>query len=307
MKKKILIVGAFPLSLPLIGMMEGEEDRGKLFLDKLGLSEDVKNALADKDKPLDEVVNLYTSNFTKLTQQTYINNWDEDRVGQIKKDAQIGTYNVVEKKVGEILGLDSSNYKDVDKGRLEKMLNDAATKYNSTISDLKKSVGSKKGVDDITVQQLKDQLAEANGKLEEFKGLKEGLPSQLEAAKREIEDKYLVNSAIHTAIDGIENIIPGIDKEVIMMVLNKTALLEVERDDNGKATIAIKDPSTQAPFKSSPTANYTNLSLLIQKEILEKKNWIAKQKTTSTQSTTNTGEGGKKQWKIHKNAQNAIK
>jgi hypothetical protein len=290
-------------------MMEGEEDREKLFLEKLGLSEDVKNALSDKEKPLDEVVNLYTSNFTNLTKQTYINNWDEDRVGQIKKEAQIGTYNAVEKKVSEILGLKSENYKDVDKGRLEKMLQDAATHYNSTIEDLKK-VGKSGGADEVTVQQLKDQLTQANQRLEELKELEEGLPTKLDAVRKEVQDKYFISQSTHSAIDKIENILPGIDKDIIMMVLDKIAILEVEEDKSGKPTIAIKDPTTKAPYKSSPTANYTNLSLFVQKEILEKKNWIAKQNTTNTPPANNgggEGSGGKKQWKIHKNAQNATK
>lgn len=306
--KKILL-GILPLILTSKAMKEGEEDRGKLFLDKLGLSEDVKAALNDKEKPIEDVVNLYTNNFTELTKKTYINGWDEERVGSIKKQTQIGTYNAIEKKVSEILKLKSEDYKDIDKGRLEKMLTDAATYYNSTIEELTKQANKKGGGDLETINQLKSQLQTANTQITELTASIEKHPTELEAAKRSVEDAFFLDTHINSEIEKIENILPHIDKDTIKLHLQTKAKLAVERGEDGKIkSVSISDPSTNTPYKSSPTANYTNLSLFVQKEILEPKGWIAKQNPKGDKGGVDPikGDKGKKVWKLHPNAEKAL-
>ena len=75
------------ITLPFLSMQEGEDQtpeqpiktRNDLFIEGLGLSEQVKESLMNNETTIDEVVESFQGSYNDLLKATHQTNWDEER------------------------------------------------------------------------------------------------------------------------------------------------------------------------------------------------------------------------------------
>lgn len=294
-----------------IAMKDGEPSRKEQFLNRLGLSDDVLKMLEGEDD-IEETVKRFKSDFESLTKKNYLENWDEETKNKIISETQLGTYNRVEKLAAKTLGLSLEEFKDVEKGRLEHMLNAAKKNYELSIEDWKGKASKAKDLP--ALQQMEDQLATANAELEELRKLKEDVPNLVESARKEVLNNMFRKDQTRNILAQLRKdnkIIDHIDDDTIMMHLNNVAKLDVVEKD-GKSVISILDKNTGKPIMRSATDNYKDLGLLVVDKILAPKNWIKKSNgkpndNPIVEDGNGGNNGGKKKYTINQKALDAAK
>jgi hypothetical protein len=275
-------------------MKEGEEtkpSRKDLFIQQLGLSDDIMAQLSNEEANMEEVVSKFKNDFGGLLKQTHVDAWDKEKEENIIKNTRIGTYNSVEKKIADSLGLSLDDYKDIDKGRVEHMLKAAKKSFDLNVEEWKTKASKAKDLP--ALEQYESQLKTANEELERLRNLEKDVPNQIAQARQGLLHDIYRKDHLRSVLGQLRKdnqIIDHIDDDTILMHLNNTAILEVTEKD-GNQSIIIKDKRTEKPFMRSTTDNYKDVGLLIVDQILSPKNWVKKSNGKPEGEVTPMGNG----------------
>jgi hypothetical protein len=297
-----------PFLLLTVAMKEGEEkkpSRTELFIQKLGLSEEIQKQLANEEANIEEVVGKFKNDFGGLLKQNHYEKWDKDKEEEIIKNTRIGTYNSVEKKIADSLGLSLDDYKEIDKGRVEHMLKAAKKSFELNVQEWKTKASKSKDLP--ALEQYEKQLKAANEELKELRKIKEDFPNQIALAKQGLLHDIYRKDHVRTTLSKLrkENqIVDFIDDETILMHLNSVAILEVAEKE-GEKSIAIKDKNGK-PYMRSATDNYKDVGALIVEKILGPRKWVKKSNGKPEGEVTQMGKGGQQQTGKFKINQKAI-
>jgi len=280
------------ITLPFLSMQEGEDQtpeqpiksRNDLFVEGLGLSEQVKESLMNNETTIDEVVKSFQGSYSNLLKATHQTNWDEERKNALITETQAGSHNAFQSKLLKKFGLDAEKFKDVDK-KTEAIINAASENYQNQLKELKTKL---ENTSDATSQQLEKQLETRNAEfktlqteLEELRKFKEEFPNIKEQILSTERDRLWTQNQIAQASDAIQNKNSAASLNLINLLINQVATVEVIRDDKGQKSIVIKNKATDAPFMRSATDNYKDISVFITEEILKKNKLINLQNPTS--------------------------
>lgn len=302
--------------LPFLLMQDDKPDeekkpiREQLFVQALGLPDEVQKALQDGDKDITEVVGQFKQSFGGILKQTHLQNWEEEKKSALVKETQTGSHAAFQSKLLKAFDMDADAFKDVDK-KTEAILQAAQKKYAEQITELKTKLDGKT---DASTKQLQEQLDlrnneynTLNSELEELRKLKEQLPTIKQGIIQQERDRAWVAEQVAQAVDKIPNKNAAASLNLINLLLSQTAKIEVQHDDKGGRNILIKNAVTDAPYMRTETDNYKDLGQFIRSEILERNKLINLQNPPSDQTAkpiiNTNGQSGKKANTIHPNAQ----
>lgn len=299
--------------LPLVAMRDGEDpkpSRTDQFISALGLSSDIMEKL-NGETDMKEVVSDFKNSFSGVLKTNFSEDWKKENEENLRKQTQIGTYNVIEKKLTEGFGLDADQFKDIDKGRVDAMLKAAKANFEKQVSEWKDKAAKSKDLP--ALEQYEAQLKAANEELKELRKIKESLPTQIEQARKGVLNDMFKKDHVRGVLSKLrkENkIVDYIDDETIQMHLNAMADLSVVESE-GKQAIRINQKGTEKFIMRSNTDHYKNVELLVVDKILSPKNWVKKSNGPSEGGGTDMGKdkGGQQggRFKINKKALNAGK
>lgn len=296
--------------LPFYLMREGGEDapetsRDTLFLNALGLSDEVKAILQDKEQDISSAVDKFKESYSGLLKSTYQQQWQDEAKDALIKDTQNGSHMAFQSKLLKTFQLDADKFKDADK-KTEAILQAVRGKIDA----LNDKLGSK----DPAAKQLQEQLdllngqySEAQGELEKLRKLEQDLPTIKEQIIQGERDRAWTEIEVAKALESIENKNAAASLNLVQLLLSQTAKLEVQTNEQGNKSILIKNKVTDAPFMRSATDNYKDLAQFIKSEILERNKLINLQNPPSTPSGTPPSSdhkgSDKPKNRIHPNAQ----
>ena len=301
MKKNIL-------SIPLMGMMEGEEtNHYKNFVTGLGLSEEI---LARLEKG-EDVVEDFTTNYSETLKTRHSEDWAKSHRENLEKEIRVGNYKAIQNKIAKRFELDLKEFEGKDKPT-ELMLEAAVEKYKKQLSQLEEKF---KTTHDSTKTQLSSQLDQANqllkskeSELAEALNKLNNLPELIEAGKEDLRKEMFVESQVNKTINDLRGVvIDAIPNNVLKTIVSNLAKFEAKKGENGYS-ISILNPQTSSPYQKSKTENYKSLEEFIKAEVLIKNNWIKQQKQTPKAGVLSDDEdkGGKnKKSYVHPNARKA--
>lgn len=233
------------------------------FIEKLGLDEETRKALDNDEANVEELVSKFTESFGA----TLLERKGKELKETAKREGQLATYSQVENKLlqemQELAELNSDSYKDVQKGKFEKILGDAKAKIKEKLVQAK---GDGAGKDAL---KLQEQLEEVNKQLKEYQQKVSGFDTEIETAKDAIRSEYFVKNELTKALSKIDN--ASVPVEMIEAYVDKIATIEAVKDDAGKRKLVIKDKSGNV-FAKSKTANYSTLQEFVDEEIMKKMN-----------------------------------
>jgi hypothetical protein len=259
-----------------MAMQEGEEQpektRTEEFIEALGLPEQVTSALADSEKPIEEVVTTFKTGYNGLIKETYLNTWEEEKKTALIKETQTGSHMAIQNKLLKAFGLDGETFKDVDK-KTEAIITAAKEMSSKQLEDLKAKLDGKT---DATSKQLQEQLDLRNNEfeaaarqMEELKKFKEEFPTIKEQIILAERDRMWTSEQVTNAAEKIENKNAAASINLINLLIGQVAKIEVVRDDKGNKALSIKDIKTDAPFMRTATDNYKDLPTFIKEQILK--------------------------------------
>ena len=242
---------------------ETAQDRNKLFVDALGLNSDVLNLLNDATKPIGEVTEAFTSSFSELTKQNYLQDWEVNNRDQLTKTVQTGTHNALQSKLAKAFPF--LNVSELQK--MEKPTAAMIEAIKSRHEELKQNGDSSAG----QIQQLLDA---ANGKIEELspelerlQAIEANIPNLKQELLRGFEDKLWVGNEIDKAIASIENINQGVQPQMLKTLLTNMVEIGVKTGEDGVKSYDLKDKNGKLLLKT-PTSPYLKLSEIIKDKIL---------------------------------------
>lgn len=311
MNSKLLMTVILPMFMMQDEGGDNTPSREQLFLQGLGLSEDVQKILNDPDQDITQAVSTFKDSFSGVLKQTHLSQWDEDKKNALIKETQNGSHMAFQSKLLKTFELDAEQFKDVDK-KTEAILTAAQKKYIDQITGLKKKM---EGLGDASAKQLQEQLDTRNQQytdlekqVAELKKLQDDLPNIKQQIIQAERDRAWVEIEVAKAVDQIENKNAAASLNLINLLLSQSAKLEVTRDEQGNKGIMIKNAQTDAPFMRTETDNYKDLTKFIKTEILEKNKLINLQNPPSDNggqggNPAPQSKGGRKQNAIHPNAQ----
>jgi predicted nucleic acid-binding Zn-ribbon protein len=302
MKKNIL-------SIPLVGMMEGEETNPyKDFVNGLGLSEDILGRLEKGE----DVVEDFTTNYSQTLKTRHSEDWAKSHRENLEKEIRVGNYKSIQNKIAKRFELDLKEFEGKDKPT-ELMLEAAVEKYKNQLSQLEEKF---KTTNDSTKTQLSSQLDQANNLLKskeheliEALNKLNNLPELIEAGKEDLRKEMFVESQVNKTINDLRGVvIDAIPNNVLKTIVSNLAKFEAKKGENGYS-VNILNPQTSSPYQKSKTENYKSLEEFIKAEILIKNNWIKQQTQTpkaGVVSDADEGRDGKnKKSYVHPNARKA--
>lgn len=233
------------------------------FIEKLGLDEETKKALDNEETNIEELVSSFTESFGAAL----LDRKGKELKETAKREGQLATYAQVEAKLmqemQELAELNSDSYKDVQKGKFEKILVDAKAKIKEKLAQAKSDGAGKDAL------KLQEQLEAVNQELRGYKQKVASFDSELEAAKEGIYSEFFVKNELTQALAKIQN--STVPVAMIQAYVSSIAQLEAVKDEAGNRKLVIKDKSGNV-FAKSKTANYTSLEEFIDEEIMKKMN-----------------------------------
>lgn len=232
------------------------------FIEKLGLDEETKKALDNDETNVEELVSKFTESFGSAL----LERKGKELKESAKREGQLATYSQVESKLlqemQELAELNSDSYKDVQKGKFEKILTDAKAKIKEKLTQAKSDGAGKDAL------KLQEQLEEVNKQLKEYQQKVSTFDTDIETAKDAIRSEYFVKNELTKALSQVQN--SSVPLDMIEAYVERIATIEAVKDEAGNRKLVIKDKSGNV-FAKSKTANYTDLKEFIDEEIMKKK------------------------------------
>ncbi len=223
MKKNIL-------SIPLVGMMEGEETNPyKDFVNGLGLSEDILGRLEKGE----DVVEDFTTNYSQTLKTRHSEDWAKLHRENLEKEIRVGNYKSIQNKIAKRFELDLKEFEGKDKPT-ELMLEAAVEKYKNQLSQLEEKF---KTTNDSTKTQLSSQLDQANNLLKskdqelmEALNKLNNLPELIEAGKEDLRKEMFVESQVNKTINDLRGVvIDAIPNNVLKTIVSNLANLRLRK------------------------------------------------------------------------------
>lgn len=302
MKKNIL-------SIPLVGMMEGEETNPyKDFVNGLGLSDDILGRLEKGE----DVIEDFTTNYSQTLKTRHSEDWAKSHRENLEKEIRVGNYKAIQNKIAKRFELDLKEFEGKDKPT-ELMLEAAVEKYKNQVSQMEEKF---KTTNDSTKTQLSSQLDQANNLLKskdqelmEALNKLNNLPELIEAGKEDLRKEMFVESQVNKTINDLRGVvIDAIPNNVLKTIVSNLAKFEAKKGENGYS-VNILNPQTSSPYQKSKTENYKSLEEFIKAEVLIKNNWIKQQTQTPKAGVVSDadegGDGKNKKSYVHPNARKA--
>lgn len=300
----------FFLFLPIIGMMDGEENPNpyKKFITSLGIEGEMLQRLEKGE----DIVEDFTQNYSNTLKSRHEDEWVKNHRENLEKEIRTGNYKAIQNKLAKKFELDLKEFEGKDKPT-ELMLEAAVEKYKKQILSMEEKF---KNSSDSTKTQLSQQLDQANAllkdreaKLNELNGKIENLPQLIEQGREELRKEMFVEGEINTVINDLrEIVIDAIPTNVLKTIILTTAKFSAKKGDDGY-TVDILNPTTSTPFPKSKTENYKDLADFIKHRILIPNKWIKQQNPKPEGEGARSGEGkgddtSKKSY-VHPNAAKA--
>lgn len=249
------------------------EKNAKALFAKLGIK------VADLEKE-----DFNAAETSKTVVDAIIDNNKGDIEIEAKKAGATGAYAKVTKQLANALGLDFGKYEKLDKKQFDTALDDAAKLLKETPPAEPKAAA---GSNDALLKQLKDlqdMHAAAVAENKTFKAQIEGLPAEIETAKKSVIVGYEKNNHINKTM--AELYASGLDKrftpKMLLAELSDVADLQPLETNDGIAWQVVD--KNGKPIKKSASEAYTNLADFMKDKVI-KEDWIMK---TATPTTTTT-------------------
>ena len=247
----------------------------KGFVEALGLPTETIEALGKENADFKAIATGYTEKIGASSVERQRKTLEEAAKAEAEKNANFSVWNNAEKKFAAAFGIDADKYKDMTKGRYDKMVED----QKAAIEELKTNyeAAKKNDVSGAKFAQLNDQLKAANEQLALLKKYKEEeAPKALEAAKKEAVSKYLGQAKLAGAIADIKEKMTNVTPEVIQVLFESMATFDVNFDAEGVPSVQILNKKGEL-FARSATENYTDVGLFITEKILGPNKWLKQQ------------------------------
>ena len=187
----------------------------------------------NNETTIDEVVKSFQGSYSNLLKATHQTNWDEERKNALIKETQTGSHNAFQSKLLKKFGLDAEKFKDVDK-KTEAIINAASENYQNQLKELKTKL---ENTSDATSQQLEKQLETRNTEfktlqteLEELRKFKDEFPDIKKQILSTERDRLWTQNQIAQASDAIQNKNSAASLNLINLLINQVATVEVIRD-----------------------------------------------------------------------------
>ena len=253
----------------IAGAFDGE--KFKALLGNLGFSDDSLAKIEAGELSLEDAKGQYIQGFENSVRGRLGKEVEERKKAEIFK----AVHSKNEKLVCEKLGLNYDDYKDTeDRGRVERILEDAAKKYNQQIEDVK---GKFKGVDETKLKELENSYEKRLGETakqyeERIAEIQNQLNAELNQKKQIIVDNYK-NSARTNFLKSIEN--PAFDFPVMEKIVAFEAQkygIDIEEVNGEKVAFMTKE-GTKVAHPEKPQSNLTYKDFV---EIVAKENNFVK-------------------------------